>query len=310
MTRPSPPAALGGVPVRLAPGVRVVRRGRDRLQVGLHPERRLVLPRRPDTEAVLAGLGADATPPTGSPPWAGGPAPLLLRDLADRDLLACAEPPPAARLEVRTGPAGAAWPVDLQPLLDAAAAPLRLVPGRPDVVLVLSRGEPDRAALDPLVRDGLPHLVLALVDGGARLGPLVVPGRTACLRCVDAHLAAHDPDHLAVLTRYAAASRRPRPDDVDPVLAGLVTSWALRDLALLLRPDPTAEATPLPATWSATLTWHPRSPVPGARAWLRHPGCGCGWAAYDDGEDGGGTGGETDSPTSASGARPSGTMET
>lgn len=306
VTRPSAPATLAGVPVRLAPGVRVVRRGRDRLQVGLHPDHRLVLPRRPGTEAVLHDLGADDT---AAPPRSPGPAPQLLRDLADRGLLTAAPPLPPARLEVRTGPGDASWPVDLEPLLDVAAPPLRLVPGRPDAVLVLSRGEPDRAGLDPLVRDGVPHLVLALVDGGARLGPLVVPGRTACQRCVDAHHASRDPDHLAVLTRYAAASRRLRPDDVDPVLAGLVTAWALRDLALLLRPDATSGAAAVPATWSATLTWHRRSPLPGTHAWLRHPGCGCGWAAYDDGGGEDGADGETDLPTSASGARPSGTMD-
>ncbi|WP_460838112.1 hypothetical protein [Nocardioides marmoraquaticus] len=285
-------------PVRLAPGLRVVRRGRDLLQVGLHPERRLVLPRRPGTERLLEQLGAeldddgagagDAAP--------AAPAPLLDR-LAERGLLVPSEPPPATRLGLRTSPPDASWPVELDPLLDGPSPPLRRVPSRPDAVLVLGLGEPDRTVLDPLVRDGVPHLVLTLVDGGARLGPLVVPGRTACLRCVDAHLTTDDPDHLAVLTRYAAASRAARPDDTDPVLAGLVTSWALRDLALLQRGERR------PATWSATLTWHPRSGTPVTRTWLRHPGCGCGWAAYDEPGD------ETGGPTRASGARPSGTME-
>lgn len=282
-------------PVRLAPGLRVVRRGRDLLQVGLHPERRLVLPRRPGTAHLLEQLGAELDGDREVAP-APAPAPVLDR-LAERGLLVPTETPPPTRLGVRTSPPDASWPVELDPLLDGPAPPLRRVPSRPDAVLVLGFGEPDRTVLDPLVRDGVPHLVLTLVDGGARLGPLVVPGRTACLRCVDAHLATDDPDHLAVLTRYAAASRAARPDDVDPVLAGLVTSWALRDLALLHRGERR------PATWSATLTWHPRSGTPVTRTWLRHPGCGCGWAAYDD------TSGETGRPTRASGARPSGTME-
>ena len=45
----------------LAPGLRVVRRGRDRLQVGLYDDRRAVLPRTPETEALLDSL-LDRTP--------------------------------------------------------------------------------------------------------------------------------------------------------------------------------------------------------------------------------------------------------
>src|SRR3954452_23835448 len=40
----------------LAPGLRVVRRGREHLQVGLYDGRRTVLPRTPEVERTLAAL--------------------------------------------------------------------------------------------------------------------------------------------------------------------------------------------------------------------------------------------------------------
>ncbi len=46
-----PPSSL-----RLAPGVRVVARGRDRLQVGLHDSRRLVVRRSAAADGLLADL--------------------------------------------------------------------------------------------------------------------------------------------------------------------------------------------------------------------------------------------------------------
>ncbi len=39
----------------------------------------------------------------------------------------------------------------------------------------------------PTCVTGLPHLMVRLTEGDAVVGPFVVPGRTACLRCLDAH---------------------------------------------------------------------------------------------------------------------------
>ena len=43
-------------PARLAPGLRVVRRGLHHLQVGLYADRRVLLPRTPEVEATLTRL--------------------------------------------------------------------------------------------------------------------------------------------------------------------------------------------------------------------------------------------------------------
>lgn len=256
---------------RLAPGLRVVRRGRARWQVGLDPDRRVLLPDDAGTRRLLDALSQGVA----------GEHPVLER-LLELGLVEPAEPvAPPPRVRVSTPAEQAPWAVDVHELL--AGARLRTVASRPDAVLVLCHGEPDRADLDPLVRDGTDHLVLTLSDGGARLGPLVEPGRTACLRCVDVHRSTDDPDHVAVLTRYAAAQHWPGADphasagETDPALVALATGWAVRDLARHLH-----GRRPRPSSWSSTLTWHPHTDTPVPRRWLRHPDCGCGWAAYDD----------------------------
>ncbi|WP_157210154.1 hypothetical protein [Nocardioides aequoreus] len=251
----------------LAPGLRVVRRGRDRLQVGLTPPRRVVLERTTPVREVLHALQLGLEPAPG--PEVGS----VLRRLVAHG---CAVPlEDAARPVVALRGHGPAWPVDVPRLLGAAGLRHTRWAQEAAGVLVLAHGEPARELLDPLLRQGVPHLVVTLVDGGARLGPLVEPGATACLRCHDAHLAETDPEHLAVLERYVEAGGRPRGDGLadapDAALATLVSGWAVRDLAAHLRGE-------RPATWSSTLRWHPGAAEPVTRRWLRRPGCGCGWA--------------------------------
>jgi bacteriocin biosynthesis cyclodehydratase domain-containing protein len=123
----------------------------------------------------------------------------------------------------------------------------------------------------------VPHLVVRLVDGGALLGPFVVPGETACLRCIDAHESVRDPDHVAVTTRYAQASGSPRGDgvpDLDPALASIALAWAVRDVTAHLDGHE-------PSTWSRTLHLRPDPTRREEQAWPRHPHCGCSWAADD-----------------------------
>ncbi len=75
-----------------------------------------------------------------------------------------------------------------------------------DLLVVLSTGEPDRAALADAVRCRVTHLVV-VVDGDAvRIGPLVIPGQTPCVGCTDLHRATWDPAWLALVPQFG---RRP-----------------------------------------------------------------------------------------------------
>src|SRR5690606_29391401 len=83
-----------------------------------------------------------------------------------------------------------------------------------DLTVLLSVGEPVREQVDELTHGGEPLLLLAAIEPRLRLGPFVLPGVTACLRCVDAHLAAGDP------RRVPAPPHSPPglPLDLSPVL--------------------------------------------------------------------------------------------
>jgi hypothetical protein len=243
----------------LRPGLHVVRRDDHHLQVGIDPPWRAVLPDEPEVQRLLEDLAA------GRPPAPTGPAShRALLALERAGMLIEADPPPgtpAARVSVH-GPA--------EPAAEAArllqAAGLSVGTTGADVALLIARGELCRGDVDAHVRDGRPHLMLARTARGHVLGPFVVPGETACLRCVDAHLGEHDPRRAVVVEQVTGLET----GVVDPVLESLATAWAVRDLL-------TYAAGGCPSTWSATVTLGPDL-EPRRTRWARHPHCGCSWA--------------------------------
>jgi bacteriocin biosynthesis cyclodehydratase domain-containing protein len=107
------------------------------------------------------------------------------------------------------------------------------------------------------------------------VGPLVVPGRTACLRCLDLTRAERD----AAWPRLAAqlAVRRERQaDPCDVVLAALVAAQAAAQALSFL--DRAAVGGTLPATANGTLEVAMRDWRWRRRSWSPHPACGCRWA--------------------------------
>ena len=152
------------------------------------------------------------------------------------------------------------------------AAPRRTSP--PDCGVLVGVGEPERDLLDGWTRSGTPYLLVRLTEGRAVVGPFVLPGTTACLRCVDAHRTDLDPAWPLLVRQYAAAAEHDRADGasepVDPLLAALAVAWAARDLASYVDGG-------RPSTWSSTVTLHPRLARLETRTWLRHPACGCCW---------------------------------
>jgi hypothetical protein len=63
----------------------------------------------------------------------------------------------------------------------------------PDLVVIASGRPLDSGLVAGLQQAGLPHLVVGVRDATAVVGPLVVPGRTACLHCTDLHRTDRDP---------------------------------------------------------------------------------------------------------------------
>jgi hypothetical protein len=151
--------------------------------------------------------------------------------------------------------------------------PRNHVPSEP-VHVLLGVGEPRRDLTDPLMREAVPHLVVRLCEGRAVLGPFVLPGLTACLRCLDAHLADDDPSWPLLVEQYSSASRRDRadgvPEPVDATLAALAVAWASRELTTYAEGG-------TPPTLGRTLTLQARGDAVETRVWGHHPRCGCAW---------------------------------
>lgn len=241
----------------LAAGVRVVRLGRHLLQVGLEHRRAVRLARTPAIEQALSALA------TGVPiaPEAAELTADLTAELVERGLAVLGRPTAPMSVAVAGEP-----PADPLPLLAAAGLAHTTDARGADLVLLASSGELDRELLAPVARAGQPHLPVRLVDGLAILGPFSVPGRSACLRCVDLHRAAEDSAHLLLVDRYVHAP----PGSTDLVLGTLAMAWAVRDLA-------TFAAGGCPSTWSRTVRIDPAVGEVAAQAWWRHPECGCTW---------------------------------
>lgn len=271
----------------LAPGLLPLRHPSGQLQIGLAAEHRLRLPDAPHLKRALGLLErGEALPDTAEARRARS---LLAPVLRDGDLLLRPGMDPAevaavalrhpssatARLDARSR-TRVEVRGDLGPDVASLLGRLGLAPydgtGRPGVVLLLSRGEPDREELDRLVTDGTPHLVVRAVESTITVGPFVLPGETPCLRCGDLQRATADPAYPLLLT---SALHGARTDGVvapvDLALGWVALGWAAQDLVRFAEHD-------RPRTCAATLTLAadlgPGDPVP----LDPHPDCSCTWA--------------------------------
>jgi bacteriocin biosynthesis cyclodehydratase domain-containing protein len=120
-----------------------------------------------------------------------------------------------------------------------------------------------------LMRERIPHLAAAADEAIGIVGPLVIPGRTACLRCMDLTRADRDPAWPLILAQLLG--RQPDPLACDAPLAGAVAAHAAAQaLAFIDRPFESG------AVENGTLelvlpSWEWRR-----RTWPPHPDCDCG----------------------------------
>ena len=250
--------------VRLRPGLRVSVRSDTTLQVGLHPGHRVVLPDLPHVRALLTmlvhGVEAERLDDDQCEPLRRLSEGGLLLDADDEVVRSRARE--RGRVEVVASAAVSATVKRM--LSDAGLVESR--GRRSAVALVVATGaEAPRTEIDRLVQGDRPHLLVSGVAGRLRVGPFVVPGLTACLRCVDEHLTDRDPRHPLVVEQHLDVDPTDHPRPVDLQLA---LAWAVRDVVALLEGD-------RPTTWSATVDLEPDGPV--TQRWRRHPRCGCAW---------------------------------
>jgi hypothetical protein len=137
---------------------------------------------------------------------------------------------------------------------------------RPDLV-ILARHQPQPAP-DHLVRAGQPHLAVMAGEAIGIIGPLVLPGRTACLRCLHYVRAGSDRSWPLILAQLAR--RRPDPPACDAALTALVAAQTAAQVLAAIGTNP-ALSPLVNGTLEIVLpSWRWRR-----RSWQPHPDCTC-----------------------------------
>ncbi|GAA2210050.1 hypothetical protein GCM10009850_055090 [Nonomuraea monospora] len=218
----------------------------------------------PDNRATPAP-GTRTTPPQGTPaaPSQGArtSAPPGTR----------ATPPPATR----TTP-----PRDARPTTSPSTAEERCRPSakavaggtflgdksdRPDLVILSQVGPLDMLLVNDLNALRIPHLLVAAFEGHGIVGPLVLPGDTACLHCLDLTRRDRDPYWPIVTARLGGYP--PGEIACDVALATVVAAQASgHALAFLDGKEPSVTN----GTMDVTPDWRWRR-----RSWKAHPQCRC-----------------------------------
>jgi hypothetical protein len=145
-----------------------------------------------------------------------------------------------------------------------------------DLVILTDPAPVEPSVRDSLHLDGLPHLSSTVHGSRAVIGPLVLPGRTSCLRCADLHRSDRDPCWPALAVQLATKSRHRAISEVALCVAaaGVTAGQALSYLDGL-RPE----------TLGGTVEWHLPDWRLRRRSWPPHHECDCG-AASNPLEDG------------------------
>lgn len=131
-----------------------------------------------------------------------------------------------------------------------------------DVVVVVGGGPLDVTRTWQLMGHGIPHLPVAWEGAAVTVGPLVVPGTTACLRCVELHRA----DDAARVPQRTASARYGRHAE-ETVLALAAAGAAVRAVTRLVDGRDVGIATTEQFV-SAAAAHH-------VERWPPHPACGC-----------------------------------
>ncbi|MFI1963950.1 TOMM precursor leader peptide-binding protein [Streptomyces pathocidini] len=197
-------------------------------------------------------------------PWDAGPPGLPPESVGERRSL-------AAQRVVR-----AAAPV---PPPRRRAAPGRAtVAAEPATALVvlaprdgLAAYAPDPDVTAELIAAGTPHLYAGVIEGTGVVGPLVLPGESACAGCLALERAEREPAWPRMLAQWRSGRGNSGALACDTSLATVVAGLAASHALTFLEGRVPASAGARLEFALPDLAWEPRQVVP-------HPDCGCGAA--------------------------------
>lgn len=138
----------------------------------------------------------------------------------------------------------------------------------PDLVVLAPTTAVDDVDVLALSRAGRPHLLAEVRETVGVVGPLVVPGHSACLRCLDLERSDRDPGWPALVAQLSGPGRQPPVGDA-ALAAAVAAQAALQALALLDGDTPASLGGSLEL---ALPDWRWRR-----RTWQVHPACACRW---------------------------------
>ncbi len=151
----------------------------------------------------------------------------------------------------------------------------------PDLCVLADSAAPDPVRVAALHLARVAHLAVRLRDGTGVVGPLVLPGRSACLGCLELHRRARDPGWPAVAARLTG-----REGSGDPAAAAATAALGVAQVLAVL--DGAAHGPPpgdgdgaapgrvAPPVLGATLELDLAAGVLVRRPWAAHPACTCG----------------------------------
>lgn len=148
------------------------------------------------------------------------------------------------------------------------------LPSTPPDLVVLVEPADDPVERDRLQRSGTPHLLVGLRELTGFVGPLVLPGETPCLRCLDLIRTDRDP----AWPMLAAQLGRPGPAACDVVLAAATAALGAGQALAHLDAVALHRWGPAPAAVGGVLELALPDWTMGRRSIGVHPSCGCSWA--------------------------------
>ncbi|MDF0528885.1 cyclodehydratase [Tsukamurella sp. 8F] len=164
---------------------------------------------------------------------------------------------------------------------DAAAPP---VPDQADLLLLTDALVVDPVLVQQLMAARMPHLPVRLRDGAGVVGPLVLPGASPCLRCLDRSRTDRDPAWPAIVCQlYGRAGR------ASTTTLGMTVAVAAAEIDRIVaaryemttdegawQPPEDVGSGGSPASLGCTLEVDAHRLRVATRRWAMHPGCGCG----------------------------------
>lgn len=136
---------------------------------------------------------------------------------------------------------------------------------RPDLVILAPVAPLDGVLVNELTALGIPHLLASAFEGHGTVGPLVLPGKTACLHCLD--LTRRDRDPMWPIVTARLGGYPPGEIACDVTLAALVAA-AVAGHALAYLDG--RESAVTNGTMDVTPDWRWKR-----RSWTIHPQCRC-----------------------------------